>query len=111
MVLDSMGGLIVLSAVNKAPHLFKGVVFIGIPFGPVPMILWAMRRGAPLLLSRDLMTAKFTFATRSSFIFLPRDKKAFVDVNGKDIPIDFLKAEEYASECPLNRLLSHRSRV
>ncbi|RKO89573.1 hypothetical protein BDK51DRAFT_45262 [Blyttiomyces helicus] len=84
-----MGGLVTLSATNRSPHLFRGVVFAGTPFGPVPLILWALRRGAPFMLNPHLMSASLHFSTRSAYVFLPTDGRAFVDESGRDLVMDF----------------------
>jgi pimeloyl-ACP methyl ester carboxylesterase len=92
VIAHSMGGLITLSVLNRRPEMFKGVVFCGTPFGPVPMILWAFQRGAPFA---SLFSSEMHFSARSAFLFLPKDGKALVDSsNDEDILIDYFNPQE-----------------
>jgi len=50
-----MGGLISTHLMKRRPELFRGAVLAGTPFGSVPLILWALRRGAPLVFNRKLI--------------------------------------------------------
>ncbi|KNC99422.1 uncharacterized protein SPPG_05663 [Spizellomyces punctatus DAOM BR117] len=95
LVAHSMGGLVALSVINRRPELFRGVVFVGTPFGSVPLIIWALRRGAPFMLNRTLMSAGLHFGARTSFVFLPTDGKGLVDDKEEDILIDFYNADEW----------------
>ena len=61
-----MGGLIALSALNQRPDLFKGIVFCGTPFGPTPLILWGLQRGAPFA---RVFSPEMHFICKSSCIF------------------------------------------
>ncbi|KAI8825168.1 Alpha/Beta hydrolase protein [Fimicolochytrium jonesii] len=98
VIAHSMGGLIALSVVNRVPHLFKSVTFVGTPFGGVPLILWQLKRGTPFLAQRNLMTPDLHFGARTSFVFLPTDGKGLV-VDGKngedDYLVDFYNADEW----------------
>ena len=93
--LDSMGSLLTLSLINKRrKELFRGCIFLGPPFKSVPVMLWLLRRGAPMMINKRLLSAETHFGFRSSYSFLPTDGKALVDDKGQDILIDYFNAEE-----------------
>lgn len=98
-----MGGLIALYALQKRPELFKGIVFCGTPFGPVPLILWGIQKGAPIARA---CSPEMHFAARSSFLFLPIDGKALVDFKDEDILIDYFKPQEWVDYKLFKRKLS-----
>ncbi|KAJ3194819.1 hypothetical protein HK101_001821 [Irineochytrium annulatum] len=93
VIAHSMGGLITLRTVNRRPELFRGVVFEGTPFGPVPLIVWAFRRGAPLIPNPRLFGSSLHFLCRSAYNFLPRDGMCLIDEHGNDIVVDFFDAK------------------
>ncbi|KAJ3414541.1 hypothetical protein HDV05_006455 [Chytridiales sp. JEL 0842] len=64
VVAHSMGGLVTLGTVNRRPELFRGVIFEGTPFGGVPVILWALSRGAPLMVNPTLLGPALHFSCR-----------------------------------------------
>ncbi|KAI9000259.1 Alpha/Beta hydrolase protein [Gaertneriomyces semiglobifer] len=99
VVAHSMGGLIALSAVNRRPDLFRQVIFVGTPFGSVPLVLWAFRRGAPFMLNRKLMSPALHFGSRTSYLFLPTDGRGFVDDKEQDMLTDFFSADQWAEYC------------
>ncbi|KAI8921850.1 hypothetical protein DFJ77DRAFT_669 [Powellomyces hirtus] len=101
VIAHSMGGLVTLAVVNRRPELFRGVVFVGTPFGGVPTILWQLKKGIPFPLNKDLMSPDLHFGARSSFVFLPMDGRALV-VDSKNSPdgeddylVDFYSADEW----------------
>ncbi|KAJ3023288.1 hypothetical protein HKX48_003739 [Thoreauomyces humboldtii] len=111
----SMGGLLTLAVVNRRPELFRGVVFIGSPFGGVPLILWQLRRGIPFMLNKHLMSPDLHFGARSSFVFLPMDGRALVvdakDGSGEeDYLVDFYSAEEWINHT-LSKTLHRAARA
>ncbi|KAJ1552105.1 hypothetical protein HK405_012654 [Cladochytrium tenue] len=67
-----MGALITLRVVNERPDLFRGVVFVGPAFGPVPLAVWGFNRGAFFLPNQEVYGASFLLHCRSAFAFLPR---------------------------------------
>ncbi|KAJ3326525.1 hypothetical protein HDU76_012857 [Blyttiomyces sp. JEL0837] len=107
VIAHSMGGLVTIRAVNHRPELFKGVIFEGTPFGPVPLILWALRRGAPLIPNAALFGPDLHFGcrfwlfnlsslmclgtgpVRSAYVFLPKDGTGLIDAKGNDIILDY----------------------
>ncbi|KAJ3106742.1 hypothetical protein HDU97_005668 [Phlyctochytrium planicorne] len=100
VIAHSMGGLITLSTLNRRPELFKRCIFVGTPFGPVPLIVWALRRGAPLIPNPKLLGSSLHFLCRSSYVFLPRQGNAcVVDDNGKDYEIDFFNLDSWRKYC------------
>ncbi|KAJ3043446.1 hypothetical protein HDV00_005144 [Rhizophlyctis rosea] len=86
---------VIARVANRRPDLLKGVIFAGTPFGAVPLMIWALRRGAPFMVNRSLMSASLHFAARSSFTFLPTDCKGLVNDKEEDIPIDFYNADQW----------------
>jgi pimeloyl-ACP methyl ester carboxylesterase len=104
-----MGGLVTLKVVNQRPELFRGVIFEGTPFRGVPLIVWALHRGAPLMINPSLLGPDLHFACRqvvedtpkwlevwsnirifrSSYVFLPPDGTCLVDEKGNDIVLDY----------------------
>eukprot|EP00842_Homolaphlyctis_polyrhiza_P003193 jgi/Hompol1/3875/HPOL_006798-RA len=70
----------------------------GVPFGPVPLILWALQKHPPVL-NRDFMSPSFVFHTRSAFTFLPLDGKGYIDRHGQDIITDFYNPKLWPERC------------
>ncbi|KAI8851347.1 hypothetical protein BC829DRAFT_387209 [Chytridium lagenaria] len=100
VIAHSMGGLVTLATVNRRPELFKRVVFAGTPFGPVPLIVWALRRGAPLIPNPKLLGTSLHFLCRSAYVFLPRKgNTCLVDDGGNDFDIDFFNVESWRKYC------------
>ncbi|KAJ3101524.1 hypothetical protein HDU96_009940 [Phlyctochytrium bullatum] len=80
VIAHSMGGLITLSTLNRRPELFRKVVFVGTPFGPVPLIVWALRRGAPLIPNPKLLGTSLHFlCSWKKFCLTPILKRAESD--------------------------------
>lgn len=95
IIAHSMGGLITRHAINRAPGLFAGVVYAGVPQYCVN-ILGPLRNGDEVLLSSKVLTAQVNFTLRSSYLLLPDDGKCFINKETKEeYPVDFFDVEHW----------------
>lgn len=95
IVAHSMGGLITRHVVNRAPELFAGVVYAGVPQHCIN-ILGPLRNGDEVLLSSKVLTAQVNFTLRSSFLLLPDSGKCFINKESKEeYPVNFFDVEHW----------------
>ena len=99
VIAHSLGGVITRHVVNRAPSLFAGVVYAGVPQHCVN-ILGPLRNGDEVLLSSRVLTAQVNFTLRTSFVLLPESGQCFIDkVTDEEYHVDFFNIEtwkEYA---------------
>lgn len=95
VIAHSMGGLLTRHAVNRAPELFAGVVYAGVPQHCIN-ILGPLRNGDEVLLSSKVLTAQVNFTLRSSFLLLPESGKCFINKESKEeYPVNFFDVEHW----------------
>lgn len=94
-IAHSLGGLLGMNIVNRRPDIFRGLVMVGSPMKPVPVVLWAFKKGLPILPNTSLFDRDFVFLMKSAYIFLPLDGKGLIDKNNNDIKIDYLDPQEW----------------
>lgn len=78
VIAHSMGGLVAHGALQRAPHLFRGLIYVGSP-SQCPNVLGPLRFGDEIMLNKALLSKENNFFMRSSFHFLPFDGRIFVD--------------------------------
>ncbi|KAH3680510.1 hypothetical protein WICPIJ_008252 [Wickerhamomyces pijperi] len=103
VIAHSMGGLISHHAMQKAPELFKGLVYAGVP-SETANILGPFKYGDPVLFNNNIITPESSFFMRSGFVFLPEDGRCFVDANtGREYNLNFFDPEVWTKYnlCPL----------
>lgn len=94
VIAHSMGGLIAHHTVQRCArankNLVRGIVYAGSPSECQP-ILGPLRKGEPVMFAKDILTPKANFLMRSSFCFLPRNGRCFIDKNDvtKEYKLDF----------------------
>lgn len=76
VIAHSMGGLVSHYTMQKNPSLFRGLLYMGVPY-PCPNILGPLRVGDKVLFSSTLLSAEANFFMRSSFVFLPKNGEIF----------------------------------
>ncbi|CCH42170.1 hypothetical protein BN7_1714 [Wickerhamomyces ciferrii] len=105
VIAHSMGGLITHHAMQQDPSLFRGVVYAGVP-SECPNILGPIRYGDSVMFSSKILTAEVNFMMRSSFVFLPRHGRCFVNKDTYETyNLDYFDPEVW-SEYNLSPLVS-----
>ncbi|KAH3680118.1 hypothetical protein WICMUC_000519 [Wickerhamomyces mucosus] len=105
VIAHSMGGLIAHHVMQRDSSLFKGIIYAGVP-SECPNILGPIRFGDAVLFSNKILTPEVNFFMRSSFSFLPRDGRCFVDKNtGERYDLDYFDADTWV-EHELSPLVS-----
>ena len=89
VIAHSLGGLITRHAINQRPHLFRQVIYAGVPQTCVN-ILGPIRNGDDVFLNSRILSAQVNFSIRTSFALLPLDGRCFFDINtGEELVVDF----------------------
>lgn len=94
VIAHSMGGLVAHHAVQKCvkegKSFIKGIIYAGSPSECQP-ILGPLKFGEPVMFAKDILTPKANFLMRSSFVFLPRSGRCFIDKadKSKEYKLDF----------------------
>lgn len=100
VIAHSMGGLVTHHAVQRCvkenKNLIRGVIYAGCPSECQP-ILGPLKFGEPVMFAKDVLTPKANFLMRSSFAFLPRNGRCFVDKadTSKEYKVDFFDVNEW----------------
>jgi pimeloyl-ACP methyl ester carboxylesterase len=106
VIAHSMGGLISHHAMQKDPALFRGLLYVGVP-AMCPNILGPLRSGDNVLFSSRILTAEANFFMRSSFVFLPRDGRCFIDRNtNEQYNLDYFDPQTWV-DYNLSPLVAH----
>lgn len=105
VIAHSMGGVIAHHAMQKNPELFRGLIYVGVP-AMCPNILGPLRFGDNVLFSSKILTPEVNFFMRSSFVFLPKDGRCFIDrETDEQYNLDFFDVETW-KEYNLSPLVS-----
>lgn len=107
VIAHSMGGLVAHLTMQRCPHLFRGVVYVGVP-SECLNILGPIRFGDSVIFSDKILTFESNFMMRSSFCFLPLNGRVFVNKDTKECyDLDYFNPDTWV-EYNLNPLVSKR---
>lgn len=105
VIAHSMGGLVTHLAMQRSPHLFRGIVYVGVP-SECLNILGPIRFGDSVLFSDKILTYETNFMMRSSFCFLPLHGRVFVNKDTHECyDLDYFNPDTWV-EYNLNPLVS-----
>ncbi|OWB82412.1 hypothetical protein B5S33_g1038 [[Candida] boidinii] len=110
VIAHSMGGLVAHYTMQKDPSLFRGLLYMGVPY-PCPNILGPLRVGDKVLFSSTLLSAEANFFMRSSFVFLPKNGEIFKNSEtGEKYKLNFFDPEVWV-EYNLSPLVSKGRKI
>ena len=110
VIAHSMGGLMAHGALQKAPHLFRGIVYVGSP-SECLNILGPIRFGDSVILSDKILTYETNFMMRSCFNFLPLSGRVFANLEQNEFyDLDYFDPETWV-EYNLNPLVSKKRQL
>lgn len=103
----SMGGLVSHGTLQRAPHLFRGLIYVGTPT-ECCNVLGPIRYGDSVLLSDKILTFETNFMMRSAFMFLPLDGRIFTNLETQEFyDLDYFDPETWV-EFNLNPLVAKK---
>lgn len=110
VIAHSMGGLMAHGTMQRNPHLFRSIVYVGVP-SECLNILGPIRFGDSVILSDKILTYETNFMMRSSFNFLPLSGRVFVNQDTKEYyDLDYFNPDTWV-EYNLNPLVSKRRKI
>jgi hypothetical protein len=110
VIAHSMGGLMAHGAMQIAPHLFRGIVYVGSP-SECLNILGPIRFGDSVILSDKILTYETNFMMRSCFNFLPLSGRVFTNRDKTEFyDLDYFDPDTWV-EYNLNPLVSKKRQL
>lgn len=110
VIAHSMGGLMAHGTMQRNPHLFRSVVYVGVP-SECLNILGPIRFGDSVIFSDKILTYETNFMMRSSFNFLPLSGRVFVNQDTNEYyDLDYFNPDTWV-EYNLNPLVSKRRKL
>lgn len=110
VIAHSMGGLVAHLAMQRNPHLFRGLLYVGVP-SECLNILGPIRFGDSVILSDKILTFETNFMMRSGFCFLPLSGEVFYDKEtGESYKLDLFDPDTWV-EYNLNPLVAKKRKL
>ncbi len=95
VVSHSMGGLITRAAMAQKPELFHSVVFAGVPFAGGIGFLLDMHAGNPTGRNERILSPEVYFTFPAPYTLF-QEGSSRVFENGKELPLNFYNADDWA---------------
>lgn len=110
VIAHSMGGLVAHLAMQRNPHLFRGLLYVGVP-SECLNILGPIRFGDSVILSDKILTFETNFMMRSGFCFLPLSGEVFYNKEtGASYKLDLFDPDTWV-EYNLNPLVAKKRKL